>query len=133
MRASVSTIELLPRLRELPGVSHAAIASDGPGLGANRQQIELEHAPIANPAQRPWVAFVVQSPGYLETIHLPLLEGRDFQRHRRHRAPRGGDCDAGCCDAFVARPESHGQALPSLRRQEQGERIGLRLWASRQI
>ncbi len=70
--------QLLPRLRELPGVSHAAIASDGPGLGANRKRIELEHAPIANPAQRPWVAYVVQSPGYLETIHLPLLEGRDF-------------------------------------------------------
>jgi predicted permease len=70
--------QLLPRLRELPGVSHAAIASDGPGLGANRKQIELEHAPIANPAQRPWIAYVVQSPGYIETIHLPLLEGRDF-------------------------------------------------------
>jgi predicted permease len=70
--------QLLPRLRELPGVSHAGIASDGPGLGANRQQIEMELAPIANPAQRPWVSFVAQSPGYLETIHLPLLEGRDF-------------------------------------------------------
>jgi predicted permease len=70
--------QLLPRLRELPGVSHAAITSDGPGLGANRQQIELEHAPIANPAQRPSIAYVVQSPGYLETIHLPLLKGRDF-------------------------------------------------------
>jgi ABC-type antimicrobial peptide transport system permease subunit len=30
------------------------------------------------PAQRPWIAFVVQSPGYFETIHLPLLQGRDF-------------------------------------------------------
>jgi predicted permease len=70
--------QLLPRLRELPGVSHAAIASDGPGLGANRKQIELEHAPIANAAQRPWISFVAQSPGYLETIHLPLLEGRAF-------------------------------------------------------
>ncbi len=70
--------QLLPRLRELPGVSHATIASDGPGLGADRQQIELELAPIANPAKRPWVSFVAQSPGYLQTIHLPLLEGRDF-------------------------------------------------------
>jgi putative ABC transport system permease protein len=70
--------QLLPRLRQLPGVSHAAIASDGPGLGANRQQIEFEHEPIANPAQRPWVSFLAQSPGYLETIHLPLLEGRPF-------------------------------------------------------
>ena len=70
--------QLLPRLRELPGVAHAAITSAGPGLGANRQQIELENAPIVNPAQRPGIAYLVQSPGYLDTIHLPLLEGRDF-------------------------------------------------------
>ncbi len=70
--------QLLTRLRGLPGVSHAAIASDGPGLGANRQQIELEFAPIAKPAQRPWIAFGAQSPGYLETIRLPLQEGRAF-------------------------------------------------------
>jgi len=70
--------QLLPRLRELPGVSQAAVASDGPGLGANGQQIELEHVPISNPAQRPWVSFGAQSPGYLETIHLPLLQGRGF-------------------------------------------------------
>jgi hypothetical protein len=59
-------------------VSHAGIASDAPGLGAARQQIELEHLPIANPAQRPWISFVAQSPGYFETIRLPLLRGRDF-------------------------------------------------------
>ena len=70
--------QLLTGLRGLPGVSRVAIASDGPGLGANRQQIELEHAPIAKPAQRPWISFVAQSPGYLETIHLPLQEGRAF-------------------------------------------------------
>ncbi len=70
--------QLLPRLRAIPGVTHAAIVSDPPALGAARQQIELEHAPVQNPAQRPWVAFVAQSPGYLETIHLPLLVGRPF-------------------------------------------------------
>ena len=66
--------QLLPRLRELPGVSHATIASDGPGLGADRQQIELELAPIANPAKRPWVSFVAQSPGYLRD-HPPAAPG----------------------------------------------------------
>lgn len=69
---------LLPRLRAIPGVTHAAIASGAPGMGAANEQIELEHLPIANPAQRPWVGFVAQSPGYFETIHLPLLQGRDF-------------------------------------------------------
>ncbi|MGH9590840.1 MAG: ABC transporter permease, partial [Terracidiphilus sp.] len=58
--------ELLPRLRAIPGVSHAAVSSDVPGRGEARQQIELEHEPIANSAKRPWVSFVANSPGYLE-------------------------------------------------------------------
>jgi len=70
--------QLLPRLRTIPGATHAAIVSGAPGLGAADEQLELEHLPIANPAQRPWVSFVAQSPGYFDTIHLPLLQGRDF-------------------------------------------------------
>lgn len=70
--------QLLPRLRAIPGVKHAAIVSSAPGLGAAREQIELEHAPIADPSHRPWISFLAQSPGYFEAIHLPILEGRDF-------------------------------------------------------
>ena len=70
--------QLLPRLRAIPVVSHVAIVSTPPGLGAARQQIELEHAPVAEPSRRPWISFIAQSPGYFDTIHLGLLEGRDF-------------------------------------------------------
>lgn len=70
--------ELLPRLRAIPGVSHVALTSDVPGEGPGRQRVELEHAPIANPAKRPWISRAAISPGYLDTIHLPLLRGRDF-------------------------------------------------------
>src|SRR5579862_4446605 len=72
--------QLLPRLRALGGVTHAAIASGAPGMGSADEQIELEHQPIANPAQRLWISFVAQSPGYFDTIHLPLLQGRDFNQ-----------------------------------------------------
>lgn len=71
--------QLLPRLHSIAGVTHAAIASGAPGMGTADEQIELEHQPIANPAQRPWISFVAQSPGYFETIHLSLLQGRDFK------------------------------------------------------
>ena len=70
--------QLLPRLRSIAGVTHAGIASGAPGMGSADEQIELEHVPIANPAQRPWISFVAQSPGYFDTIHLSLLQGRDF-------------------------------------------------------
>jgi predicted permease len=72
--------ELLPRLRAIPGVLHASVTSDPPGTDAARQQIELEQAPIANPSKRPWVSLVAESPGYFETIHLPLLRGREFNQ-----------------------------------------------------
>jgi predicted permease len=70
--------QLLPRLRSIAGVSHAAIASAAPGMGSADEQIELEHVPIANPAQRPWISFIAQSPGYFDTIRLKLQQGRDF-------------------------------------------------------
>jgi putative ABC transport system permease protein len=72
--------ELLTRLRALPGVTHAAVVSDAPGESPGRQQIELEHEPISNPAKRPWILRVAASPGYLDTIRLPLLRGRDFNQ-----------------------------------------------------
>jgi putative ABC transport system permease protein len=72
---------LLPRISAIPGVMRVALTSDLPGLGANTKPIEFEHAAtIANPAQRPTAAFVVQSPGYLDAIHLPILMGRDFSQ-----------------------------------------------------
>ncbi len=72
--------ELLPRLRAIPGVSNAAVVSELPGQSPGRQQIELEHVPISNPAKRPWILRVAASPGYLGTIGLPLLRGRDFSK-----------------------------------------------------
>ncbi|HKO14056.1 MAG TPA: ABC transporter permease [Acidobacteriaceae bacterium] len=70
--------QLLPRLRAIPGVTHAAITSNPPALGAPWRQVEIEHAPAQNPSQRPWIDLVAASPGYLQTIHLPLLQGRAF-------------------------------------------------------
>jgi putative ABC transport system permease protein len=70
--------QLLPNLRALPGVTSVAITSVPPGLGAWGHQIELEHKPIEKVAQRPWVALIANSSGYLDTIHLPLLRGRNF-------------------------------------------------------
>jgi predicted permease len=70
--------QLLPRLQTLPGVSHAAIVSNLPGLGAAHRDIEIEHAFISSGSARPQGSIVVQSPGYFDAIHLPLLLGRDF-------------------------------------------------------
>ena len=70
--------QLIPRLRALPGVTHVAITSSLPGLGSADRQIEIEHSAVDAKANRPEAALVLQSPGYLEAIRLPLLLGRDF-------------------------------------------------------
>ncbi len=70
--------QLLPRLQAIPGVTHASIVSNPPGLGSADTHIEIEHGPVFDAAHRPPVSYVVSSPGYLNTIHLPLLRGRDF-------------------------------------------------------
>jgi predicted permease len=69
---------LLPRLRALPGVTSAALASNPPGLGSAEDPIEIEHARVNDPAHRPVVAYITASPGYFGTVRLPLLLGRDF-------------------------------------------------------
>jgi predicted permease len=70
--------QLLPRIKTIPGVTHVALGSNLPGLGAATSDVEIEHAPVQTGGHRPSVAFVVDSPGYFEAINLPILLGRDF-------------------------------------------------------
>jgi hypothetical protein len=55
-----------------------ATASNLPGLGSGQRDLEIEHSAVDVKSSRPRVSMVVQSPGYFDTIHLPLLLGRDF-------------------------------------------------------
>ncbi|MGA7352856.1 MAG: ABC transporter permease, partial [Acidobacteriaceae bacterium] len=70
--------QLLPRVQASPGVSHVAVVSNPPGLGSAESPIEIEHAPVNDPAHRPVASRILTSPGYFQTIRLPLLTGRDF-------------------------------------------------------
>ncbi|MFZ5495962.1 MAG: ABC transporter permease [Verrucomicrobiota bacterium] len=70
--------QLLPRLRALPGVTEVAASSHFPGLGAAQRDIEIEGVPVADPKQRPRASMIVQTPGYLSAIGLPVLQGRGF-------------------------------------------------------
>jgi predicted permease len=70
--------KLLPDLTALPGVTHAAITSNGPGLGGPARPIEIEGRPTNAPETPPRATYVLQSPAYLSVIGLPLLQGRGF-------------------------------------------------------
>ncbi len=70
--------ELLPQLAALPGATQVAAASHLPGQGGAWRNIEIEGQPNENPNWAPRFYLVVQTPGYLPMIGLPILRGRGF-------------------------------------------------------
>ena len=70
--------KLMASLETLPGVTQAALASNPPGFGAGSRQVEIEGQRNQDSKQWPRASLIVQSPGYLPLIRLPVLAGRGF-------------------------------------------------------
>jgi len=78
-RRSTFYEELLRRVRELPGVSAAAVASNLPlTYDGDSIDISVEGQPDPPPNERPSVITRVVSPGYFETMGIPLVRGHEF-------------------------------------------------------
>lgn len=77
---------LLARVRTLPGVESAAIGSSAPLLGYSSKTV-MDIADRTDVAQVA-VGLHSVSPGYLQTLQIPLLKGRDFTAQDRIGAPR---------------------------------------------
>ncbi|HYL78079.1 MAG TPA: ABC transporter permease [Bryobacteraceae bacterium] len=77
---------LLHRIERIPGVQSAAVVTNIPltndddALG-----ISIEGRP--DPKQKPVVRFNIVGPGYLRTLGIPLLKGRDFSARDTEAAP----------------------------------------------
>ncbi len=67
------------RLRELPGVEHAALSFSQPvwGFGSSTRRV-AEGQPEPPPGQAPLAAYEIVGSQYFETLGVPLLEGRVF-------------------------------------------------------
>ena len=69
--------QLLQRVRGLPGVASAgAIDSLPMGGGGSTQPIAVEGHPALAMSEQPEVAVRVVEPGFMETMRIPLLQGR---------------------------------------------------------
>ncbi|HEY1337340.1 MAG TPA: ABC transporter permease [Bryobacteraceae bacterium] len=71
--------ELLSRLQTVPGVRSASVSGCTPleGCGSGSRFVKAEgHVENPSQRQRPAISFV--TPGYFETLGIPLLAGRDF-------------------------------------------------------
>ncbi len=71
--------EFLPGVRRLPGVESVAAVDTLPLDGGGSQQpVVIEGRPAEVFALQPNVAVRVATPGYIRTMRIPLLAGRDF-------------------------------------------------------
>ena len=68
----------LARVRALPGVDSAGGIDDLPLLGGSQQAIVPEGRAELLPKDQPTVAVRKITPGYLKTMQIPLIRGRDI-------------------------------------------------------
>jgi predicted permease len=69
--------DALQRVRALPGVQDAATVDDLPLAGGSQQPMVVDGRAELLPKDQPTVAVRKITPGYLRTVRVPLLRGRD--------------------------------------------------------
>ena len=80
--------ELVRQARRVPGVRAATVSSALP-VNPSRLSLALpEGQPPVPLAERPLFNIQTLWPGYVETMRLPLVAGREFTEHDDARAPR---------------------------------------------
>ena len=80
--------DLLQRVRAVPGVEAAALASIVPLSGDGIAHDILWGETGEPQGDAPFAAFNIVSPGYFETLQTKILSGRDFDEHDTAAAPK---------------------------------------------
>jgi putative ABC transport system permease protein len=105
--------ELRRRAAQLPGVTSAAFAGGMPMLGASDTSYAIEGQEPSDRSQWPHANVYPVSPGYFETLRIPLVHGRYFNEGDRGR-------NVAIIDARIAR-RYFGNADPVGRRMAANE------------
>jgi putative ABC transport system permease protein len=69
---------VLKRIRTLPGVESAGAVDSLPLQGGSNQPVAIEGHPAAAMSEQPEVSVRATTSGYLRTMHIPLLAGREI-------------------------------------------------------
>ena len=81
--------QVIDRVSHLPGVKSAATTDILPlSLGSLDSYVFIEGAPPTRGAQTPYALNSRVSPGYFQTMEIPLIAGRVFTERDREEAPR---------------------------------------------
>jgi predicted permease len=87
-RTSAFFTALVDRARQLPGVTDAAVISSAPFAGPNTGNVfARQDRPLSTRQQAPDADLRIVTPGYLRTLRIRLLRGRDLSAVDRHDAP----------------------------------------------
>ena len=78
---------LLERLRNVPGVSAAALVTDIPLYGGSSTGFDVEGRPPAAPGHRAMTDYRLTSPDYFVAMGIRLVKGRAFSRSDTEAAP----------------------------------------------
>jgi putative ABC transport system permease protein len=71
--------QILDRVRTLPGVQYAGVIDDVPlSGGGSHQPIAIEGRPALAMADQPEVDVRIATPGYMSSMRVPIVRGRDF-------------------------------------------------------
>jgi predicted permease len=93
VQSQVQTVErlerLLPAVRNIPGVRGAAAAFGLPmSIAGSNGSYAVEGMHTFAPGQKlPYANFRLTTPGFFETIGIPMLRGRDFTPQDRYDSP----------------------------------------------
>jgi putative ABC transport system permease protein len=79
---------VLDRMSALPGVRSAAATMTVPLRGAINRGLWLFDRPQPPPGQQYTIDFMIVSPGYFQTLGIPLVAGRAFTEHDTLRSSR---------------------------------------------
>ncbi|HEV2341379.1 MAG TPA: ABC transporter permease [Candidatus Acidoferrales bacterium] len=83
--------QVLDGVRALPGVDSAAVGTVVPFTGNHdRGDITIEGMPLPRPGSWPHPDFHLVSPGYVQTLGIPVLRGRNFTDADDENAPLVG-------------------------------------------
>jgi putative ABC transport system permease protein len=79
---------VLERVKVLPGIQSAGIITNLPfGDGNMSLTFRRTDGPPMLPSEQPATIFHANSPGYFQTMGIPLLKGRDFTEQDAEKAP----------------------------------------------
>jgi predicted permease len=80
---------VLTRLREVPGIQSASVASAVPlGTYSYFSPVLVDGETTPKPRRLPNAGYCAVSPGYFETMRIPIVRGRDFSDSDNQTSPR---------------------------------------------